>query len=93
MTDIIDIFTGETIEEPRSVHATQRILQCIERAEEIGYCDCSVCKDKRILANRMVKLVRYLCQDYTERTGKELYVVDAMDILATVMEKLKRDIK
>ena len=93
MADIYDIFSKKQIKQPRATTYRKRYIECLKRIEENGVCDCDLCKDKKILSNRLFDIVRYLSKDYTEKTGKELYVADALEIVLIVAAKLKKEIQ
>lgn len=93
MADIIDIFSKKKVENPRSTNPIERYKQCLKEAEKNGTCECDLCRDKKLMAKRLYKIVRYLAKDFTEKTGKELYVTDMLEIVLTVVLKLKNQIK
>lgn len=93
MADIIDIFSKKKVDQPRSTNYVERYKQCIKRVEENGQCDCDLCQDKKTIAVKLYKIVKYLAKDYTQKTGKELYLTDILEIVLAVVLKLKKQIK
>lgn len=93
MADIYDIFTKKKVDQPRPTTFHVRYKQCLKRIETNGSCDCQLCQDKKDMSKRLFDIVRYLCKDYKEKTGQDLYVADALEIVLTVAAKLKNHIK
>ena len=89
MGDVYNIFSKKKVDQPRPTDFSQRYKQCLVRSSENGYCDCEICLDKIQMSNRLFDIVRYLCVDYKERTGKDLYVADALEVVLNVVVKLK----
>lgn len=92
MGNLYDLFTKKKIEKSKPLTYNARIKECLRNIESVGKCECEYCVDKKILSNRLFDITRYLCKDYTDKTGKELYVADALEIVLTVAGKIKTDI-
>ena len=92
MGDIYNIFSKQKVDQPRPTVFVERYKQCLKRSEELGYCDCGLCIDKAAMSIRLLNIVGYLCKDYTNKTGTELYVADAMEMVLTVAQQLKKEI-
>lgn len=92
MGDVYDFFSKKKVNQPRSSKLSERYIQCLERASEIGFCDCQLCTDKLILSERLYAIVKYLCKDYKQKTGHELYIADAFEMLLIVVARLKNEL-
>jgi len=92
MGDVYDFKSKKKIDQPRSPSYRERFRQCLEKAQANGYCDCDICKDKIDISNKYYDILTYLCKDYEENTGKDLYLADALEIALIVSLRLKNDI-
>lgn len=92
MADVFDIFKKTKIVQPRSPSVNERIKQCVARSEEVGYCDCEMCVAKVQLANKLYFGLNYLCNTYTEGSGKDMYLIDALEIAMLVVQRVRNEI-
>jgi hypothetical protein len=89
MADIYDLFSKKKVEVKVPLAYSERLKICLKNIEQAGLCDCEMCLDKGDLTKKLYHIIRYMCKDYTERTGKELYMADALDIVLAVAKRLK----
>ena len=92
MGDVYDLFTKKKVEKPKTISYSARSKHCLKNIQQFGKCECEYCVDKKKLSDRLFDITRYLCKDYTDKTGKELYVADALEIVLTVAGRIKTDI-
>lgn len=83
-----DIRTGK--ERPVVPAYIERRRKCLDRIEEIDNpCDCKLCKDKRILAKKLLTISKWLCVDYNSRTGNQLCNGDWFEVVVMTADNLK----
>lgn len=94
MSNIYDLFTKKKVDRKPDVPITYqaRMKKCLLNIQKNGMCKCDSCLDKAVLSNRLFDITRYLCTEYTDKTGKTLYVADVLEIVLIVAAKLKIEI-
>lgn len=92
MGDLYNFFTKKKMEESRNLGYYERSKICASNIKTNGACECATCKDKLYLSKRLFDIVRYLCKDYKENTGRDLYIADALEIVLSVAASLKIEI-
>lgn len=98
MADVYDFFSKKKLVEEREKRENvpkgylARTKNCLQNMKDNGYCDCRICVDKAILAEKLYNIATYICVDYSDNTGRELYVADCLEILLTAAGRMKKEI-
>ena len=94
MSDIIDIFSKKKITANKIVENSTKSLEnntdsyitrmdkCIAVYQETGKdCQCSYCKDKIRLANKLAEISRWLVLDNNQNSERKLQIGDWLEIV------------
>ena len=92
MSDVIDIFTKKPVKDSEGKTFFDRYKKCLAQVALHGECHCDLCEDKKIMASRLHDITMYLCMDYKDKTGEQLYYPDALEIVLIAAELLKSEI-
>lgn len=88
MTKIFDIFTKK--EKTQETLYRERADRCIQRVFETNKpCDCKLCRDKRILADKVVNFSNQLCCEYVKATNNQLAMGDFLEIMIMAQYKVQ----
>lgn len=92
MAKIID-FPKKPFEKEESLDEKEyreRSAKCVEKVLATNKpCDCTLCRDKRLLADRLVTISNYLLSDYVEKSGNKMVFGDWLEVLIIANYKVQ----
>ena len=78
--NVIDFFTKKPYVPP--IEYAKRNNNCLNVYKTTGkLCTCEICKAKKDIIERLVVISNYLCLDYIQKTGNDLYFGDWYQIV------------